>query len=119
MLLTTPKLALKYPDADEPPDLTHLLQQLALSVEGVVLRGAIKTFTATTDTNGYINTTHGLGFTPGAVIAYNATPGTSFATFWGADLLTATTFRTRWAEARGTPYPLSGATVQFVAVCLA
>lgn len=58
----------------------------------------VRTFTGTTDADGYLTVTHGLGFTPvnvAAIIANNVTAGPDVPFFALTDSIGATTFRMR------------------------
>lgn len=55
--------------------------------------------TGTTDANGYLTVTHGLGFTPSAVFLMGLNPATSFCVLWGVDTIGSTTFRCRFLNA--------------------
>ena len=60
-----------------------------------------KSTTSTTDASGFYTFTHGLGFTPAYVMAWNTLPASRFGVFVGADTLGATTVRLRWMNFSG------------------
>lgn len=105
------------PDEFGSADLEAWLLDLAQQVENA-LGFKIRLYSGTTDATGYLTTTHGLGFTPGAVFAQNRTVGTSFAECAGTSTITSTTFQTRWYDARGgAGAGLANQAVDFVAIC--
>lgn len=77
------------------------------------------TSTLTTDGSGYITVTHGAGFTPSAVMAIGQSPiSTSNMPFnVMVDTITATTFRTRWADNSGSA--IASVSITFRWICFA
>lgn len=113
----TTKGMLTTPDETAANDMEMWLLDLAQQLENL-LGFRVRNYTATTDATGYITTTHGLGFTPGAVVCWNRSVTTSFADFAGTGLITSTTFQTRWYDARGgAGAGLANQEVQFTALC--
>jgi len=111
---TTPVHAFPYPTDTDSADIGYWLQQLALGVEADLPRLKVLTFTAqTTDANGYVTVTHGLGWTPSLALVVPTQPGSSFGHAWGADSFTTTTARIRFATAAATGAPASASTGTF------
>ncbi len=72
----------------------------------------------TTDANGFLTVTHGLGFTPSFVQCINLQPSTNFPLQWGVDTIGATTFRLRFMNASTGGAAASIATGNQRALCL-
>lgn len=68
----------------------------------------VQTFVGTaagsTDASGFYTVTHGLGFTPNAVMAIVNNASGSFAHVWGIDNIGGTTFRVRFTASNGTSF---------------
>jgi hypothetical protein len=75
-----------------PAELNAILDQIAAATP---YQGTV---TATTDANGVVVVTHGLGFTPSRVFAQSSVGHISML----IDTRTSTTFRTKWGAQSGT-----------------
>lgn len=82
------------------------------------LNAAVITVSGTTDANGFLTVTHGLGWAPSAIFGMNSSPSANFPVLWGVDTIGTTTFRCRFLNASSAGASVSQATGSQKFLCI-